>query len=106
MYTLIAIEYLFAFIYIDRYEHCSDTSHERMTSLRRSLHTLSEDLRAFSEISNELNDLRRNVTIRTVTGVSEYRLCLDDLKQRVQECDTVVQKMSGVTVNDVPTMQV
>jgi hypothetical protein len=76
-----------------------------MTSVTKSLAQLAAGLQGFSEISGELQDLRRNVLAKPVTGATLYRHCLDDLNERIRAAQSDVDSLASITV-EAPSLEV
>jgi hypothetical protein len=77
-----------------------DKSADRMAAIRKPLAQLSADLRLFGKhVTNEMQDLRRNVEIRPVTGATLFRHCLEDLRKRVGAMTESVERLEMVTTD-------
>lgn len=71
-----------------------------MAALRKPLAQLSADLQLFgTHVTNEMQDLRRNVEIRPVTGATLFRHCLEDLRKRVGAMTESVERLEMVTTD-------
>ena len=71
-----------------------------MTSLRKPLHQLSADLQLFGpQITNEINELKRNVEVRPITGATLYRHCLEDLNERLTTLSEDVEALESVSLD-------
>ena len=71
-----------------------------MSSHRRPLGQLSEDLQLFgSQITTEIQELKRNVEVRPVTGATLFRHCLEDLNERVNTLGEDVEALESVSLD-------
>lgn len=71
-----------------------------MTSLRKPLNQLSADLQLFGpQITNEINELKRNVEVRPITGATLYRHCLEDLNDRLTSLSEDVEALESVSLD-------
>jgi hypothetical protein len=71
-----------------------------MAAIRKPLAQLSADLQLFgTHVTNEMQDLRRNVEIRPVTGATLFRHCLEDLRKRVGAMTESVERLETVTTD-------
>ncbi|GAB4824009.1 hypothetical protein N2152v2_011055 [Parachlorella kessleri] len=71
-----------------------------MTSLRKSLQRFAEDLQLFSsQLSQETQELKRNVELRPVTGATHFRHCLEDINDRLTALGEELQALEGVSLD-------
>ena len=71
-----------------------------MTSLRKSLQRFAEDLQLFSsQLSQETQELKRNVELRPVTGATHFRHCLEDINDRLTALGEELQALEAVSLD-------
>ena len=66
----------------------------------KPLRFLSNDLQLFgTQITTEINELKRNVEVRPVTGATLYRHCLEDLDTRLTSISEDVGALESVSLD-------
>lgn len=71
-----------------------------MASLRKSLQRFAEDLQLFSgQLSQETQELKRNVDNRPITGATNFRHCLEDINERLGAVGDELQALEAVSVD-------
>lgn len=71
-----------------------------MTSVKSAVSQLTADMELFSsQISGEIDELKRNVQPRPVTGATLFRHCLEDLSERVASMSDEMQTLESVTLD-------
>lgn len=74
--------------------------HPKMTSLKKSIAHITSDLQLFGpQITTELQELRRNVEVRPVTGATHYRHCLEDLSDRATSLGKEIAALESISLD-------
>jgi hypothetical protein len=72
----------------------------KMASLRKSLQRFAEDLQLFSsQLSQEAQELRRNVELKPITGATQFRHCLEDINDRLSVVGEELQALEAVSLD-------
>lgn len=71
-----------------------------MASVRKAVSQLATELDVFgSQLANEIDELKRNVEVKPVTGATLYRHCLEDLNDRLTSIGEDLATLEAVSLD-------
>lgn len=71
-----------------------------MATLRKSLQRFAEDLQLFSgHLSEETQELQRNVEQKPIVGATHFRHCLEDIDARLNAVGEELQALESVSID-------